>query len=221
MGALTGFVYLAEQGWQLAGIISFATELALTAFSARFFALWMSRDAAPEQRDLAALLGIGALGCSCTIPLPLGVSLGAVLCTGVVLWCARYARNFTCAAASLGLGLCLDLAAGGGCAYAAALGVGGLLRRRRLPLGAASGGDQPAVRHCGGDAVELAGQQELCAAGERGAGVRALSGPAPALAGRAGKAPAQAGRKAPPVAEQQEPERQAAEARSPPPRRWS
>ena len=56
MGALTGFVYLAEQGWQLAGIISFATELALTAFSARFFALWMSRDAAPEQRDLAALL---------------------------------------------------------------------------------------------------------------------------------------------------------------------
>lgn len=128
MCALTGFVYLAEEGWQTAAVISFVTELALTAFSARFFILWTSRNAVPEQRMLAALLGFGALASSLhTIPLPFGLSLGAVICTGAVLWCARYARQGVCIAAALGLGLCLDLSAGGGCTYAAALGVGALL----------------------------------------------------------------------------------------------
>ena len=216
MGALTGFVYLAEQGWQLSGVISFVTELALTAFSARFFALWMSRDAAPEQRNLAALLGIGALGCSLhTIPLPLGVSLGAVLCTGVVLWCARYARNFTCAAASLGLGLCLDLAAGGGCAYAAALGVGGLLSA----VGSRWGRHLGVISLlCGTAAVTL---WSWPVNGSFAPLLNAALGCALYLAlplrwlDELGKRLPRPERKAPPVAEHREPERQSAESTVP------
>lgn len=125
---LTGFVYLAEAGWQAAGVVCFATELLLVGLSARFFTLAGRQEASPEGRRLAALLTMGALAISLqAVPLPFSLSLGGILSAAAVLWCGRYADPFSCAAAALGLGLCLDLAGGGGIVYAAALGLGGLL----------------------------------------------------------------------------------------------
>lgn len=128
LGGLTGFVYLAEAGWETTSVICFATELLLVGVSARFFTLAARRDATPDQQRLATLLTLGALAISLqAVPLPFSLSLGGILCAAAVLWAGRYVEPFGCAAAALALGLCLDLAGGGGCVYAAAFGVGGLL----------------------------------------------------------------------------------------------
>lgn len=128
LGGLTGFVYLAEAGWEATSVICFASELLLIGLSARFFTLAARRDATADQQRLATLLTLGALAISLqAVPLPFSLSLGGILCAAVVLWAGRYTDPFGCAVAALGLGLCLDLAGGGGCIYAAAFGVGGLL----------------------------------------------------------------------------------------------
>lgn len=128
LGGLTGFVYLAEAGWAATEVVCFATELVLVGLSARFFTLASRRDATADQQRLATLLTLGALAISLqAVPLPFSLSLGGILCAAVVLWAGRYVEPFGCAAAALALGLCLDLAGGGGCTYAAAFGVGGLL----------------------------------------------------------------------------------------------
>lgn len=135
LAGLTGFVYLAEAGWQPEGVVCFATELLLAALSTRLFVLTgaagreqAGEGAPPAQRRLAGLLTLGALAISLqTVPLPFSLSLGGILSVAAVLWCGRYAGAFAGGAAALALGLCLDLAAGGGTAWAAALGLGGLL----------------------------------------------------------------------------------------------
>ena len=128
LGGLTGFVYLAEAGWAATEVICFATELVLVGVSARFFTLAARRDATPDQQRLATLLTLGALAIALqAVPLPFSLSLGGILCAAAVLWAGRYVEPFGCAASALALGLCLDLAGGGGCVYAAAFGVGGLL----------------------------------------------------------------------------------------------
>lgn len=128
LAGLTGFVYLAEEGWQPSSVVCFATELLLVGLSARFFALSARQDATADQQRLAILLTLGALAIALqAVPLPFSLSLGGMLATAAALWCARYAGPFSGAAAALGLGLCLDLAGGGGSSWAGALGLGGLL----------------------------------------------------------------------------------------------
>lgn len=128
MGGLTGFVYLAEQGWRTVNVICFVTEIGLIFCSSRFFTLAARRDATPSQQRMATLLTLGALAISLqTVSLPFSLSLGAALAAAVLLWAGAYTDPFSCTAAGLALGLCLDLAAGGGAVYAATFGVGALL----------------------------------------------------------------------------------------------
>jgi stage II sporulation protein E len=128
MEALTGFVYLAERGWSADNLVCYLTEIALVALSARAFILWRSEQAQPNQRRMGMLVALSAAVISLqSVPLPFGVQLGGVVTAAVILWSARYLTPFACVALSAALGLCLDLAAGGGAFYASACAVGGLL----------------------------------------------------------------------------------------------
>lgn len=131
LGALTGFVYLAEAGWATGEVISFFTEVLLVLLYAR---VWGVLAAEPENSG-ALLLGLGGLASALTrSPLPFGLSLGAILSGGVVVWLARSGGQ-AAAGAGLILGLFLDLSGGGGSLWAAGLALGGLLAAptRRWP----------------------------------------------------------------------------------------
>lgn len=128
MGALTGFVYLAEQGWATASVICFATEIGLIFCAARFFTIATLDKASSSQQRMAALFTLGAVAVSLqAVPLPFSLHLGAVFAGAVILWAGNFLDHFSTTAAALALGLCLDLSAGGGAVYAAAFGLGGLL----------------------------------------------------------------------------------------------
>lgn len=124
MAALTGFVYLAEAGWELSGLIAFFTEVLLTGLYARVFLL----AAQSPPQPIPLLFTAGALMIALeTLPLPFGLSLGAALGAGLVVWCGRTLGGLPCVTAAVTLGLCLDLSHGGGCVYAASFALGGLL----------------------------------------------------------------------------------------------
>ena len=126
MGGLTGFVYLAEQGWAVVSVICFFSETALIFLSADCFAV-TDRHPAARQR-VAALFTLGAVAVSLhTLPLPFSLSLGAILSAAVILWTGSCMDRFSVLTAALALGLCLDLGDGGGAVYAAAWALGGLL----------------------------------------------------------------------------------------------
>lgn len=122
LSALTGFVYLAEQGWAVTGVVCFLSETALVFWSGHCYARTRQRS--------EALFALGTVAVALHgIALPFSLSLGAVLAVGVVLWCARELDAQTTLTAALILGLCLDLGVGGEGAYTAAFGLGGLLAR--------------------------------------------------------------------------------------------
>lgn len=126
MGALTGFVYIAEQGWAVASVIAFCSEILLIFLSADCFAA--GADTSASRQRACALFAMGAFAVSLqTVPLPFSLSLGAVLSAAALLWAGRLLDRFCVAAAALGLGLCMDLSMGSGAVYAAAFTLGGVL----------------------------------------------------------------------------------------------
>ncbi len=128
MTALTGFVYLAEQGWTPVGIICYFTELLLVFATGRLFAVQSRAEDAPLLLGLAWLtLGGGVLIALERVPLPFGLGLGRMAACTAGLWLSGVLPNVASVGAPLGLGLFLDLSAGGGCGYAAALALGSLL----------------------------------------------------------------------------------------------
>ena len=128
VGAITGFVYLAEQGWSLENAVCYITELALIGCSTRVYALCVEEKGEPEPKRWALLLAAGTLAVALSrVALPFGVSLGGVLSAALILWAGADSSWFSAAPAGLCLGLCLDLAQGGGAVCAAAFGLGGAL----------------------------------------------------------------------------------------------
>ena len=84
MAALTGFVYLAEAGWELSGLIAFFTEVFLTGLYDRVFLL----SAQSPPRHVALLFTAGALMIAMeTLRLPFGLCLGAAVGAGLVVGC--------------------------------------------------------------------------------------------------------------------------------------
>ncbi len=123
LAALTGFVYLAEAGWAAGEVIAFSTEVLLTALYARV----CIRVTAQPDRGVDLLLASGGLVVALAgLALPFGLSLGATLAAGAVVWYSR-SMGLPGVAAAIVLGLCLDLSAGGGSVYAAGFALGGLM----------------------------------------------------------------------------------------------
>lgn len=128
MGAMTGFVYLAEQRWQIVSVICYVTELALIFLFSRAYAVCLHREGNQALQRCCWLLGLGSVTISlCGVHLPFGLSLGGAFAVACVVGLSRRGEFLPPTAAGLCLGLCVDLARGGGALYAGALGVGGLL----------------------------------------------------------------------------------------------
>lgn len=128
MGGMTGFVCLAEQRWQAASVICYVTELALIFLFSRVFAVCLHREGNQALQRCCWLMGLGAVTISlCGVHLPFGLSVGGAFAAACVVGLSRRDEFLPPTAAGLCLGLCVDLAQGGGALWAGALGVGGLL----------------------------------------------------------------------------------------------
>lgn len=147
MNAFTGVVYLSQRGWTAEKIIGFSTEVVLTALSAYGFQAVLAGDwKRPGRRARCRLgwmlLGGAVLAALSKLYLFADVSLGRALAACGVLCCAWQGGIGSGAVAGVGLGLALDLAAGGTPLYAMAYGAAGLcaglLRGKRRLTGAVS-----------------------------------------------------------------------------------
>lgn len=128
MAGLTGFVYLAEEGWTPTGIICYVTELLLVFATGRLFAVQVREEDSPLLLGLSWLtLAGGVLIALERIPLPFGLGLGRIAACAGAVWLSGVLPGASSVGAPLGLGLFLDLSAGGGCGCGASLAVGSLL----------------------------------------------------------------------------------------------
>ena len=127
LDGMTSFVYLAEQGWTAQAVIGYFTEVLLVFCSARCFRVCVQPEAEEAERTAA---GVFAAGCVVIAlhqaALPFGLDLGAALAAAGVLWIGRSMGAFAGTAIALALGLCVDLASGGGAVYTAVFGAAGL-----------------------------------------------------------------------------------------------
>lgn len=128
LDGMTSFVYLAEQGWTAQAVIGYFTEVLLVFCSARCFRVCVQPEADGMERAVSALFAAGCVVIALhQAALPFGLDLGAALAAAGVLWVGRRMGAFAGTAVALSLGLCVDLACGGGAVYTAVFGAGGLL----------------------------------------------------------------------------------------------
>ncbi len=131
MAGLTGFVYLAEEGWTPTRVICYCSELLLVFVTGRLFAVQAREEDAPLLLGLSWLtLAGGVLIALERIPLPFGIGLGRIAACTAAIWLSGVLPGAASVGAPLGLGLFLDLSAGGGCGCGASLAMGSLLSGR-------------------------------------------------------------------------------------------
>lgn len=132
--AVTGFVYLSDQGWHTSDVIFFGTELLFAGTGVYFYRLAFSPWTAEGelefnlQQTVSLFIFAGTVLISLSqITLLRDISLGRIAAALSVMLVAYKGKPGMGAAFGVSVGLAMDLASGGGPYYSMAYGLSGLI----------------------------------------------------------------------------------------------